>query len=79
MGAAWRWKNSNMEQRMQMIDEAWAINRIRNGGFLNQNSLLRTYFITAFLASEPQIALQHHPIETRMLPERMLRVMEELF
>ena len=44
MGAAWRWKNSNMEQRMQMIDEAWAINKIRNGGFLKSKFSAQNLF-----------------------------------
>ena len=34
-------------------------NRIRKGGFLNQNSLLRTYFRTAFFAVGTKIVLQH--------------------
>src|SRR5262245_8880958 len=34
-------------------------NRIRKGDFLNQNSLLRTQFRRAFLASGPKIVLQH--------------------
>jgi hypothetical protein len=36
-------------------------NRIRKGGFLNQNSLIRAQFRTTFLASGPKIVLQHYP------------------
>jgi murein DD-endopeptidase MepM/ murein hydrolase activator NlpD len=39
-------------------------NRIRKGGFLNQNSLIRAQFRTTFLASGPKIVLQYYHFNT---------------